>query len=119
MTTLDIPGLRALSQRWIDLGSCCDEPMECPDKAAFDLATAVPALLDRVEELEAEAISVGMRASNIITAKHHEIERLKSLLAEVCELADTAARFLTPLYRKEFYRRDGARIAAIKQEAGL
>jgi hypothetical protein len=47
-----------------------------------------------------------------------EVERLRALVVEACDLADTAARFLSPLYRSEFYRRDGARIAAIKQEVG-
>jgi hypothetical protein len=45
-----------------------------------------------------------------------EVERLRALVVEACDLADTAARFLSPLYRSKFYRRDGARIAAIRQE---
>lgn len=43
-----------------------------------------------------------------------EIERLRALVEEACDLADMAANHLTPIYRSEFYRRDGARIAAIR-----
>jgi hypothetical protein len=89
--------------------------------AAFIAAsrTAVPALLAEVWRLQ-----LGMGALDVelnrqrIMAKGHlaEIARLKSLCREACDLADTAARFLSPLYRSKFYRRDGARIAAIRQE---
>lgn len=34
---------------------------------------------------------------------------------EACEIADTAASCMTKLYRDEFYRRDGARIAELRK----
>jgi hypothetical protein len=83
------------------------------------LAEAIPGMLAEVGRLQ-----LGMGALDVelnrqrIMAKGHlaEIARLKSLCREACDLADTAARFLSPLYRSKFYRRDGARIAAIRQE---
>lgn len=45
-----------------------------------------------------------------------EVELLERLLGEACELADMAASALPSLHRSEFYRRDGARIAAIREE---
>ncbi len=47
-----------------------------------------------------------------------ELARVRRLAEEACELTEKAPGALSSLYRSEFYRRDGARIAAIREEIG-
>lgn len=77
--------------------------------------TRWPAALDALTESRLEAETWERTARE----RHARVELLERLLGEACRLADIAGSALHPLYRSEFYRRDGARISAIRIEAGL
>jgi hypothetical protein len=46
-----------------------------------------------------------------------ERDKLRALLVEALDIADMLASLMPPLYRKEFYRREGIRLATIRTEA--
>ncbi len=116
MTRDDLAKLRALAARIHATGDTQLVGSECRD-----LAQSVLHFLDKSpcngepHTCDQERIAA---AEGRTDRALEQLARIRRLAEEACELAETAAGALSPLYRSEFYRRDGARIAAIREEIG-
>lgn len=94
------------------------EDMARLNQACADVATQRDTALAEAARLRAQLAHLTAEAdAESCAALATEAERLRALVVEACDMADMLAALMPSLYRQEFGRRDGARLATIRTEA--